>query len=1060
MSIAHLSVRRPIAVSTLIIMMLIFGIKAYYSLGLDLMPNVEFPFVTVITAFPGASPKEIETDVARKIEDVVASLDGLKNLNTTCMENVCQILLEFELDRDVDQAASDVREKIDTILNTLPNGIERPVIVKYDVNATSIVTLALSGKRGEACDLMTLYDYADDKLKDRFSTIPGVANVELIGGEKKEIHINLFADKLSERNLTAANIIQKIKENNLKIPSGTIRDGYRELSVTFDGEAKNIADLERIPLGLFRGKRVYLGDVAEVIESTDTIRSRSLILSKEHPLPFECVTMKIIKKGEANTVKVVEAIKQRFDKINQDGLPGGMELLWYNDSGDFIQASVDDAWSSITFGILLTAMILYFFLFNLRSALIAFITMPISILISFAGMKFFNFTFNMSTLLSLGLSVGILVSNSILVLENIVRHLQKGEDPKTASSEGTSEVILPVLAGALTNVVVFVPIATMSSLVGRYFAPFAITMTVATLVSLFISFTLTPILAATIFKQIDITVQPRQTFGVRLEHLFSRFYQKLEVIYACSLQFCAKSPLLIVGLILLLFAATIKFITPQLGMDFIPVTDQAEVHIRMEYATSYNLTTTSEASTQVAQELLKLPYIEKVLVKVGKVEGMVGTASEGAYLSELLVLLTPKTQRPDIPLDFIRNEISQTIGNKADRLVSVLVPSPVGGTAQQMELQISGPNLERLNELGLQITEIVRQGQTQKGGISHADARDPQNTVRIGKPEIVYIPDRETLQNLNVSPAIIGTILRSHLDGIKAGYFKQDGRSFDIRITMPELMSRQALAGFTFPNPTGGAPLSLTQIAKPTDSNVPVQINRSFKQRIIKVMADPAEGVGLNDLVMRIDHDIHPLISGEYDYQFVGMVEKMNEAQADMFNAFIIAVILTYLCLAAILESWIQPILIMTTLPLGYMGIFIALFLTGKNLDMIVLLAGVMLIGIVVNNAILIMDEVNQQRSQGVGAWEAMLVAAPKKFRPIIMTSLAAVIGMIPMALGQGLGSEMRVPCGIASAGGIAFSAILTLYFIPMIFLLFTKRTKSPNKNKCSCSPTGINDIA
>ncbi|MBR4956999.1 MAG: efflux RND transporter permease subunit, partial [Lentisphaeria bacterium] len=524
------SVRRPIAMSAFIIVLIMLGLNSYRKLSIDLMPSLEIPYIMIRTEYQGGSPEEIEVEVARRIEDAVASLEGLRHISNICMENECRTSLEFNMGANVDVAATDVREKLNRIRDDFPDGVTEPTIRKIDNNATAVVQIYLVGD----ATVDQLYDYADDKLADRFSSIPGVGEVRVVGANEMQVHILVDRQKLAATNLTMTDVIRKLEANNAKIPAGRIRGDGREINLTFDGEFKSFDDIAALEIGKHQNKRVYMRDIATTKLISREARSRSFVDGKP------AASLRIIKRGDANAVQVISNIRAKFNEINRKGeLPGGMELVWFRDAGEFIQASVDDAWGSILTGIILTAVLLFLFLHELRSTFIVMISMPVSVAVTFGMMQYLDYTFNVMTLLSLGCSVGVLVTNSIVVIENIFRHLDKGEDSWTAANKGTGEVITAVAASALTNVVVFVPVAMMTTRTGRQMAPFAGVMVAATLVSLFISFTLTPILSGLLLKK-NGKKKDRKTFLEKVFTPWDKGYDALSAAFARSVAWTEK----------------------------------------------------------------------------------------------------------------------------------------------------------------------------------------------------------------------------------------------------------------------------------------------------------------------------------------------------------------------------------------------------------------------------------------------------------------------------------------------------------------------------------------
>lgn len=1031
MFLSNASIRRPIAMTTVILMVLFFGALAYRQLGLDLMPQVEFPFVTVLTVYPGAAPDEIETSVAKKIEDAVVAVDGIRHLHSTCMNNVCQTLIEFELSRDVDLAAMDVREKIDLIRADLPEAVEDPNILKFDINARPVVTLALGGDL--AAD--ELYDYADNRLRDRLSTVSGVASVEITGGAKREVHVLADREKLSARGLTVLDLVRAVGEGNVKVPSGALRDGTREFTVTFDGEAGRIEELGDLQVGVVAGERVYVRDVAEIGMGTERLEAAAFL----HGRP--CIAIKIVKKGEANAVRVVRGVRKAVEELESE-LPGGMELVWFRDDADFIEATVDDAWGSVVMGILLTGGILLLFLQDIRTAFIAFVSMPASIVAAFAIMPSLGYTLNTPTLTAFGLSVGILVTNSIVVLENIAARLSGHRDRvKDDVQKATAAVAVAVLASALTNIVVFIPVGMMRSLSGRMLSCFGVVIAAATLASLFMSFTLTPILSAILLRH-----EPR--FNRHLTWLFRPwqwFYEKLEAGYRRSLQRAARWSGLIVAVTALVCAAALAFVAPRVSMTFIPQSDPGELSIKLEYPGDFNVDETSRRAQAVAEKLKGRPEVLNSLVVVGKVQGILGQVSEGPFLAEILVRLTPKTERRE-SIEELRDAYRRLLQDEAGCQYSVLIPSTIGGATKMIEAQISGDDLDVLNQLGREAARLAEDNPL---------AVDIEHSIRVGKPEIRIHPRRAILHDLGLPARVLGLNLRGNIEGLVASTFKKGDRTYDIRVKYAEQPGRAQVPALNWPG-ADGHPLHLEAVAALQNAEQPVQIIRSEKQRVVRVYADLAPGAGLGTAVQQLHGAIRDRLPAGYRVAFLGMAEKMAEAFGEFKMVVLVAIFLTYLLLAAILESWTQPLMIMMTVPFSYLGLFLALWLTGSSLSILGLLGGVMLIGVVVNNAILMMDEVNVlRREQGLHKRDAMFKAAGDKFRPICMTSIAAVLGMLPMALGSGLGSEIRASIGIGSVGGMVVSSLLSLYFIPLLYILVgqTDRRQDRRRARAEAEP-------
>ena len=1008
MFLADASVRKPIALTALVLALLLFGVKEFFTLGVDSFPRVEVPFITIVTVDPGSTPEEIEKGVARKLEDALTSLNGLKHMTTVCRDSVVQILLEFNPDVDQDVAAFDVREKVDTVRADLPPTAEDPKILKFDVNAKAVITMALTGD----LPLDELYDLADRRIRDRFTVLLGVADVQLLGGSKREVVVRLDREKAAAAGITTLDVVKAIRQGQSKIPAGHVEEGPREFSVVVDYEARAVPDLERIVVKDRAGERVRLGDVATVRLGHKERRHSAYLDGRP------CIGLRVVKKSQANAVKVVQRVKKAFREI-QGELPAGARLVWVTDDGDFIQASVNDAFVNILVGVLLTAGILFLFLHDLRSTIIAGLTMPLSVVVTFAVMGWLGYTFNTSTLLGIGISVGILVANSIVVLESILKLRGGGLDSEESARRGTAGVALAVLASAGTNVVVFVPIGMMHSIVGKYFGPFAITVAAATAVSLFVSFTVTPMLSSILFRRSLGKTGP-------LGRAWDRAYGKVEAFYGYTIQATRRAyPLVILGSAALLVWALSQ--ARGIHMDFVPEADQGRVMVQLEFSSSQNLAETARRTRQVERMLLDLPGLEKRFISVGRFEGILGQVSEGVYLSEITLVFPPKTKRK-IRIQEIRDMIREKLAGLEGCKVSVALPAAIGGSTKPLEMEISGDDLDQVEALTRKAVQYAKR----VPGLADVDSN-----VRVGRPEIRVFPDRALLGDLGIPLSAFGMALRGNLEGIKAGVYRRGDRSWDIRVKLEEEEGRDQVGAFAFPG-IQGMPVRAAAFSRERIREARIQVLRAEKRRVGKVFANLEGGKALGEaadqLLARIEK--HGGMPPGYKVRFLGMHEKMEEASADFEEAGLVAVALTFLLLCAILESWLLPFLVLMTVPLAVVGMIWGLLIAKVNMNIFVMLAGVMLVGLVVNNAILMIDRAKQLIREGAAPRDAMARGAVDRFRPIVMTSLAAALGMLPMALGKGLGSEFRAGMGIASLGGLLVSAVFSLYVIPAAWFL------------------------
>ena len=1019
MFLSDISLKRPIAMTVVLLVLALFGFLAWRTAGVDLVPLVDVPYVTVTVVYPGATPEEIETAVVRKIEDAVSQVDGLKHMTATCANNFCQVMLEFHLDRDVDTVATDVREKIDLIVNDLPSGAEKPNVAKFDVNATPVVTMALTSSSAKTVENGDLYDYADNRLSSRFSSLPGVASVELIGGEKREVVVEVDRRKLAAKGLTLAEVVGKVGKGNIKIPSGEIDEAGRSAALTFDAEAKEPSELGAIELGRPGGAKVYLRDVAKFHFGTK--RAESLAYFNGEP----AVVLKITKKGEANAAKVVDLVRRAAEKAKAE-LPAGMSLNWVRDDGAYVHATVRGGFDSIWQGILLTGAILVLFLSEWSSALVAFVSIPVTIIIALIVFPFFDCTFNLVTMSAVGISSGILVANSIVVLENIAARFQMGGDGgvKSTVAKAAGQVAVAVCASALTNIVVFLPIATMKTLAGRFFVPFAIVITAATFASLFVSFTLTPILSsmfagrgAGVNRALTLVLAP-----------WNACYNATARFYRATLFPALRHPVLLIAAVAVLSAAGFAYLVPRLQLDFIPTMDKGEMTVRLEYPADTALEKTAERTLALARKIWSLkdsagdPLAQSVTISVGKTQGILGAVSQGAYLSEIAVKLKDMTARRETIQD-VAERLRDVCREEPDVIWSALVPLVIGGSAQSAEFRILGDDFDTLNAAGLA---------TARDAAADPSCADVSHSIRIGRPETRLYPKRAVLNDLGVTPDVLGTSLRASFAGLKCSRFTKGDRSYDVRVRFAEEDGFSQVDALNFPG-VDGVPFALDSVARKERVMKPVQIVRSMKRRAVTVYANNARGYGLGTTlgVLRAAAGKH--LPPGCETTVGGTAEYMDETFGEFALVTSVAIILTYLLLAAIMESWTMPFVVLFTVPFAYLGMFAALWATHTTFTVFGLLAGIMLVGVVVNAAILIVDERTMILGRGIAPRAATLKASAAKFRPVLMSSAASLFGMLPMALGSGLGSELRAAIGIGSVGGILVSAVVSLYLIPAL---------------------------
>jgi len=1057
MFLSDISIKRPVMMTMLILTCVVIGLFSFMQLGIDLFPEIDFPFVTITTVYPGAGPQEVETLISKPIEEEVSAIAGLKEMNTVAQEGVSVTFLEFELTRDADLAAIDVKDKVDAIRADLPEDAEDPVISKFDINSIPVMNLAVSSAR----PLDQLYILTDDEIKTALNRIDGLASVEIVGGKEREIVIAVDRRKLEGYGLSILQIVQTLAQENLNLPSGHISAGRKEYSIRVKGEFDNIETIEQLYLPVDKDDPpVRLSDVAKV---EDTFKEQRELARMNG---VTSVGLSLIKRSDANSVEVGNDIKQVLADL-KESLPKDIHIEIARDRSKSILDSVNDVRNNLLIGILLTALVLFLFLHNWKGTVIAAISMPVSIVSTFTLLNFAGFTLNMMSLMALAISVGVLVTNSIVVLENIERYGKMGKSLKDASSIGTKEIAIAVAASALTNVVVFTPIAFMGGMVGQFFKQFGLTVTFATLFSLLISFTLTPMMAAyelrrSIYAMAALITALGVYYALGIEvliiflgvllmiavltwsGLLKRFftlwddaYEDLAVAYKKGLQYCLNHRVVTFGVTTLLFISSLLVAGAFIGSEFFPESDYGEFSVSVEMPAGATFEQTDNVLHRLENEINKIPEVETVFTQLGTSESGEFTVSEGVQLGVIVVQLIDKSER-DRSTNDILNELRPRL---ADIPAAQLVLKPGnmfgGGGEADLTIQVVGPDIGTLSSLASQVITIANDT---RGVI------DPRSSYKVGKPELKVTPRRDLLADQKTSVSTLGIALRTMIEGQRVSKYREGDREYDIRVKFREQdLNLQDVQDFSIMGGSGAQKIS--SLGKIDYVEGPSQIMRKNKQRMVQVTAE-LSGITVGQVQKILEEKFNQInVPQGYAIRFAGQSKDMAESFAEMGRALILAIILTYMLMAAILESYVHPLTIMMTLPLGLIGVLYALFLTGNSISIMSLMAIIMLVGIVVNNGILLIDYIQYLRkNNGVDLHQAVLDACPTRLRPIIMINLATALGMLPLALGLGTGAEMRAPMAVSAIGGLITSTIFTLFLIPTIYYTFESWILKKNK--------------
>ena len=1016
MFLSKISVERPVLITMFILVFVVFGLLAYFELPLNLMPKFKIPFVSISTVYPGAGPREIETQVTKVIEDAVSTVSQIDYIQSYSLDNVSISVIKFDMGKDVDVASREVGDKIDAIMANLPMDSQKPTVQKIDVNAFPFLEMVLSGN----IDGRDLYELADTKIKDRLSQLEGVARVDITGGNKRQINIKLKDRTVYENSISLAQLNQILAASNLDMPAGQFTQGTQEYSVRLKGEFQDLEQLRDTDIPTAFGVK-KLRQIADVEDSYEEVRERAIFFNpKTMRQDNNVVRISVTNSADGNIVNVAKAVQELLPELREE-LPQGVELSITSDASDFTRASVNDTVNNILMGILLTGLVLFLFLHDLRSTLIVGLSMPISIVASLLFMQASGFTLNMMTLMGLSTSVGILVANSIVVLENIFRHKDMGHERKIASQTGTSEVAIAVLAATMTNVVVFLPIATMKSMIGQVFKEFGLTVTYATIISLIVSFTVTPMLASRLL--------PHKVVPTRFGRFFEAWFDKVRARYGEILNWVLHSKKR-AGM-LIMCTAVVFFVSfgvvPIVGSELMPSMDQGYVNVFVELPQGASLEQTAKTLDEISQKIAHHKEIKHMVTSIGS-QSFIDT---GTNLASVTVQLVDAKDRKLKTIDMV-DVLIMDLASVPNAMIKVSSTSGFGGSDAPITFYLKGTDTDRLEDLRLQVMDQIRD----VPGLINLDT-----SSRSGKAELTVVPDRVKMAQAGATTYELALALRTSVNGTVMTKYRQSGNEYDISVFLDKNSVDSPEKIRNLPVSFYGQSYVLSQLADVFFSQGVNKIIHMDKSKAVEFTGFVTTGSTLGDVNREIKERISQIrMPAGYGVFYSGETKEMEEMMKDLMRTLFLAIMLTYMLLAAILESFTQPLLIMMTVPLALIGVFAALLISGTTINIVSMMAIIMLVGIVVNNAILLLDYANKKRLEGNTIHAALLEAGKQKLKPIIMSTLAIVLGMLPMALGMGsAGRELRQSLGIVSIGGLLVSAFLTLVLIPSLYLLTTK---------------------
>lgn len=1007
MNISAIAIKRPVFTVMVTAALVVLGIVGLSRLGTDLFPDVSLPVVSVNIVYPGASPTEVENQVTKPIEDAVVSLNGIDRVMTFSRESLSTTVIQFKLDVDIQEAATQVRERIAQTRFKLPAEVKEPAVARIDVNAAPVLTYTLRGPGS----LSEIRKFADDIVRPSLEQLDGVAAVTIKGGADREVNVDLNPQELDARGLSPDAIVRSLRAANITVPAGHYDQGAREISVRAVGELAGVDEIRELIVATARdGSAVRLRDVASVTDGYAELRTRIRVNGEE------AVSFEVVKQSGRNTVDIADTVMAKVAELEKT-FPEGMKTSLIIDQSQFIRENAHEVEIAIVFGGAMAILVILLFMLDIRSTLISALALPTSVVATFFLMYALGFTLNMMTLLGLSLAIGLLIDDAVVVRENIFKHLERGEDPKEAALKGTEEIALSVLATTFTIVAVFAPVAFMSGMVGQFFRQFGLTVSGAVLVSLFVAFTLDPMLSSRFSVAIDHNKKPG--WAEAIKRPFEYVFKAMDDGYRDLLGWCLRHKL-IVGLFALgsLFGA--GQLMALMGADFVSPEDRSQMSVEIELPAGTSLEETSRLMAAAEEEILK----DKLFTTVLSTLGPNGDTNKAA----LRVMAVPKQQRT-VGIGALKDRARAVFTKLPGAKVVVADPAFIEGAGVQAPIMInvSGTSYEDLAPTANKVGAILE---------SIPGTSDVQVRYTPGRPELRVSVDRQRVADQGLAVAQVALALRTAMEGEEAGKLRQGKDEVPIRVRLrPEdRASATDLSRITLWSPKGM--VALGDVAKFEGGEGPQVIEREARLRRISVWATP-RGRSLGEIAADLDVKIKELkLPPGTSITYDGQIKQMNETNSSMGLALLLGVIFIYLVLASQFESFIHPLTIMMTLPLALVGAIVGLFLSKNTMAMGAMIGIIMLMGLVTKNAILLIDRaIVRVRDNGEAPLTAILEAGPERLRPILMTSAAMILGMLPTAISKGDGSEFRAPMAIAVIGGVISSTLLSLVVVPVCYL-------------------------
>ncbi len=1018
--ISGLAIRRPVFATMIMLLLIVLGIFGYNRLSVDEFPDVDIPIVTVQTTYIGASAQTMEREVTRRMEEAFNPVEGVKNITSNSLEGVSLVVVEFDLSRNVDVASQDIRAKIEAIRRDLPQDIDPPIVQKFDPAAQPILSIALLSNTMKLVDLTSL---ADETIRRRLESVRGVGEVRLAGGLKREVRVFIQPDKLQAVNVTIPEVMAALQRQNLEVPAGRVEQEGVERLVRVVGRITDPKQFESIIVANRNGLTIRIRDVARVEDSSEDERSVAMLDGTR------AISLDILKISGSNTVQVAEGVREALADIQKTLLPSGVSLQVVRDNSVSIRQSVDSVIHELILGAILTVLVVMLFLNDWKATAITALALPVSVISSFVLMNALGFTLNVLTLMALSLSIGILIDDAIVVVENIVRHREMGKDHFTAAKVGTTEIVLAVLATTLSIVAVFVPVAFMGGIIGRFFYQFGITVAWAVLVSLFVSFTLTPMLSAWWGVDPHKAEDGSGNFVTRGISKFNVWFDKLASHYRGIIEWALGHRKLTLGFAALAFFGSFALF-PFIGGGFMPDSDNSEFTVQFETPEGSSLAYSQSKADQITKILKGLDGVSYTYATIGS--GATGTVTKGEFYVKLAPAADRKVSQNDLMVE-ARKALSTIVGAR----ISVLVGGGLGGAQAPLAVEIRGTDVTQLQLLADSVLKLVN-------GIP--GIVDAKSSLGDPKPEFRISVDRDVANEVGLDIGQVAGTVRPVLAGEVATKWEDpSGEERDVVVQVSPELRRTVEDIAMIPVATtqrradgSSVTVPLRDVASIELGTAPAQIDRKNLQRIATVSASTIPSFSVAEASTKIREATAKLqLPQGYSVSLGGETKDLEETGGYVIESLLLAVILIFLILASQFESFFQPLAIMLSLPLSLIGVLLALLITNDTLNMMSMIGVIMLMGLVTKNAILLVDNANERRGHGTERGQALIEAGSVRLRPIVMTTLAMIFGMLPIALALGEGGGFRAPMARAVIGGLITSTLLTLLVVPVAYTYF-----------------------